>query len=79
MYLHIYSLHLSTSLKYGCCFVITLIPLTAASCLTYRYVEQPGIRLGSRLNKWLQAKQPLAGIRTLEPVGRTSPLGDENA
>lgn len=47
----IYTLHLTTTLKYGACLLLTLVPLTLLSYCTYRFIEQPVMGLGSRLIK----------------------------
>lgn len=52
----IYTLHLPTTLKYGACLLLTLGPLTIISYCTYRFIEQPGMRLGSRLIKKVAAQ-----------------------
>lgn len=52
----IYTLHLPATLKYGACLLLTLAPLTIISYCTYRFIEQPGIGMGSRLIKRIVAR-----------------------
>lgn len=47
----IYSLSLPLTLKYGACFLLTLMLLTLLSYGTYHLIEKPGMRLGNNLAK----------------------------
>ena len=46
LFVKIYALSWSTSLKFGACTALTLSIVLPASYLTYRLIEDPGIRLG---------------------------------
>ena len=49
VYRIIYAIDMPTSLQYGGCLLLTLVPLTVVSYCTYRFIEQPAARLGDRL------------------------------
>ena len=51
VYRIIYGVHVPTTLQYGACLLLTLSLLTVLSYCTYRFIEEPGMRLGSRLIK----------------------------
>jgi peptidoglycan/LPS O-acetylase OafA/YrhL len=51
VYRTIYTLHLPLTLQYGVCLLLTLGLLTVLSYCTYRFIEQPGMRLGIQLIK----------------------------
>lgn len=54
IYRYLYTLSMPTTLKYGTCYLLTVIILTLISFLTYTFIEKLGIRLGrsviSKLN-----------------------------
>lgn len=50
-YKTIYTLDLPLTVLFGICFIITFGVLIGFSYVTYTVIEQPGIRLGSRLTK----------------------------
>jgi peptidoglycan/LPS O-acetylase OafA/YrhL len=52
-YRTIYSQHLPITLQFAACLLVTLIPLTLLSYCTHRFIEQPGMRLGSWVIKQL--------------------------
>lgn len=49
VYQRIYALEAPTTLQFLACVALTVVPVVAVSYLTYRLIEQPGIRLGSRI------------------------------
>lgn len=51
VYRTIYAMQIPVTLQYGTCLLLTLVPLTLLSYCTYRFIEQPGIGLGTRLIK----------------------------
>jgi peptidoglycan/LPS O-acetylase OafA/YrhL len=55
VYRIIYAMHLPATLQYGACLLLTLVPLTLLSYCTYRFIEKPGICVGSRLIKRIVA------------------------
>jgi peptidoglycan/LPS O-acetylase OafA/YrhL len=59
-YRFIYATHLPPLLQLGLCFGFALMMVTAFSCLTYLLIEQPGIKLGSRLIKHLRSGRDIA-------------------
>ena len=52
----IYSVQMRPTLQYGACLLLTLGCLTAISYATFRFVELPGMKMGSRLIRRLKAK-----------------------
>jgi peptidoglycan/LPS O-acetylase OafA/YrhL len=48
------------SVSFLVCILLTLAILVPMSALTYRFIEQPGIRLGKRLVRRLSAERPAA-------------------
>ncbi len=67
----IYTLPMPVTLQYGTALLLTLVPLTSLSYVTYRFIEQPGILLGSRLIKKLAAYHDLR-TSARRPVIETS-------
>lgn len=51
LYRHIYSMPMPVTLQYGACLLLTLSILTPLAYLSFRFIEKPGMRLGSRLAK----------------------------
>ena len=51
VYRIIYGVYVPTTFQYGACLLLTLGLLTVLSYLTYRFIEEPGRRLGNRLIK----------------------------
>jgi peptidoglycan/LPS O-acetylase OafA/YrhL len=51
VYRDIYAIEMPTTLQYGACILLTLAVLTVTSYFTYHLIEQPGVRIGSRLIK----------------------------
>jgi peptidoglycan/LPS O-acetylase OafA/YrhL len=51
VYRVIYSIHMRPTFQYGLCLLLTLTLVTFVAYGTYRVIESPGIRLGSRLVK----------------------------
>jgi len=56
VYRAIYSTHLSVTLQYGACLLLTLSCVTAISFLTFRFVERPGMRMGRRIIKQIGSR-----------------------
>lgn len=57
VYSYIYSFRMPTTFQYGLCLLLTLGLLTAISYFTYRLIEQPGMRWGSRVLRQMAARQ----------------------
>lgn len=53
-YHRIYATDVGPAVQLLGCVAVTAVPLVAVSYLTYRLIEQPGIRLGGRLIRWLE-------------------------
>ena len=49
IYRKIYALPIPIELKLGACFLLMIVLLTAISYVTYRFVEKPGMQLGTKL------------------------------
>ena len=49
---------LPATITYLAAMFVTLVPLTILSCVTYVVIEQPFIRLGSRIIRWLDPHGP---------------------
>ncbi len=60
VYRAIYQLNIPASLQYLVCLVLALVPLTMLAYLAYRFVEQPGIRLGDSLINRFSSGTPTA-------------------
>ena len=67
VYQNIYSLRLPNSIRLATCFIVTLIPLTILSYLTYKLIEQPGMALGKTVIKKLTVKRVVKKPRVLKP------------
>jgi peptidoglycan/LPS O-acetylase OafA/YrhL len=68
LYRIIYATQLPVTLKYGICFLIVLVLLTLISYITYRFIEKPGMALGTKLIKMF-ASNPI-----VHPVPVATPL-----
>lgn len=67
IYGYIYSFQVRPTVQYGACLALTLGLLTAVAYLTFRYIESPGIRLGSKLVKRLGPAKPLTTVPADSP------------
>src|SRR5262249_21120967 len=59
LYRIIYASQLPIDVKYGACLLIVLVLLTTISYFTYRFIEKPGMDLGTKLIKKF-ASEPVA-------------------
>lgn len=56
VYRKIYSLNLQPTMLYGTCLLLTVALLTLLSYGSYRFIEQPGMRLGKKLTKYIASQ-----------------------
>lgn len=59
IYRRVYDWPTSTAVKFGSCALITIALASLISAITYRWIEQPGMRLGDRLLKRRSASDGL--------------------
>jgi peptidoglycan/LPS O-acetylase OafA/YrhL len=64
VYRFIYNLPLPLTIKYGSCFLLTVVLLTILSSLTYRLIEKPGMDLGRSVTKKTMAPRAVAAEQT---------------
>lgn len=60
VYVWIYRQQLGLTVSFLACLAVTLVVVIVMSELTYRFVEEPGIRLGKRINKALRQRSSVA-------------------
>lgn len=65
VYVWIYRQQLGLTASFLACLAVTLAIVVAMSELTYRFVEEPGIRLGKRINNAL--RQRAAAVAAVKP------------
>jgi peptidoglycan/LPS O-acetylase OafA/YrhL len=53
-YRAVYGVRTLSTLQFGACLLLTVALLTALSYCSYRFIERPGMRLGSRLIKLIR-------------------------
>jgi peptidoglycan/LPS O-acetylase OafA/YrhL len=62
VYQKIYNIELSVSLQYGLCLLLAVVPLTVIAYLSFRFIEQPGMRLGNILIKRISPINPPSSL-----------------
>jgi peptidoglycan/LPS O-acetylase OafA/YrhL len=68
VYKSIYGLDLHVTILFGLCILLTTGILIVLSYGTYRLIEQPGIRLGSKINKALSTEHSILSTQTIFPL-----------
>jgi peptidoglycan/LPS O-acetylase OafA/YrhL len=66
LYTNIYSIDMSTSVKFLLCVIITLTAVVAVSYISYRLIEEPGMRFGRSL-----IRKKAAASYQPDPVSKT--------
>jgi peptidoglycan/LPS O-acetylase OafA/YrhL len=60
VYAWIYQRNLGLTISFLACVFITLAAAITVSEITYRFVEEPGIKLGKKVNRWLRGGSAIA-------------------